>query len=217
MGRNFKFFFMLAFIGILAASCNAVSKYRVPDLEGLEFEEAMARLNTPEKVNAWLVKNFTYDWKKANKIIGIHMGQWDFWTNVIKYPSQTYHDKKGVCHDAANLAGYALHKAGYKVKIVTAKFRGTSAKGFEGHTVCAFERKGKWWVIGDTRGRNGRVKEYIEGPFRSIKDVAMYASGDCLKTFHTNCRKFEGEVWERPKLYQSKEEWERAQKKTKKE
>jgi hypothetical protein len=173
MGRQFNSFIILALIVALAASCTAVSKYTA-DQEN-EFEQATAQLDTPEKINDWLVKNFVYDWWLLISIAGIRFSEDKLQCSVIKYPIRTYYDKKGLCHDAANLAGYSLQKAGYKIEIVTA-IRNTPFKIFpRSHTLCAFERAGKWWVIGDTRGKMSSVRKEIAGPFDSIKEVANYA------------------------------------------
>lgn len=143
-------------------SCATFSKF-TPE-QHAEFERTMASLNTPEKVNEWLLRNFTYDYDLYYRGKYSRVTEQTFWNDYIKWPIETYFDKKGVCYDAANLAGYALTKAGYEVKIVTArdKFR-------HPHTVCAFKRDGKWWICGDTRNFYS-----IAGPFNSIKEVALY-------------------------------------------
>jgi hypothetical protein len=187
MSRQFNFIIILALIVILAVSCAATSKYTA-DQEN-EFERMMVQLNTPQKINDWLVENFVYDWWLLIRIVGIRFSEDMLQRSVIKYPIGTYHDKKGLCHDAANLVGYALKKAGYKVQIVTA-IGNTSYKIFaRSHTLCAFESDGKWWVIGDTRGKMSSVRKEIVGPFDNIKEVANYAVDGNLREYHFTRRK----------------------------
>ena len=143
-------------------ACTAISKFTSE--QRAEFDKAIAELNTPEKINLWLVYNFTYDMALYFTTSNLKITEQSIWNTYIKWPIETYFDKKGVCHDAANFAGYALTKAGYKVQIVTAK----NDLG-EIHTVCAFRRDGKWWICGDTR-----FFLWIPGPFKSIQEVAIH-------------------------------------------
>jgi hypothetical protein len=187
MDRQFNFFIILALIVTLVASCAAPSKYTADQKN--EFEQVTAQLNTPQKINDWLVENFVYDWWLLISIVGIKFSEGKLQRSVIKYPIGTYHDKKGLCHDAANLVGYTLKKAGYKVEIVTA-IRNTPFKIFpRSHTLCAFESDGKWWVLGDTRGKMSSVRREIVGPFDSIKEVANYAVDGNVREYRLTRRK----------------------------
>jgi len=159
----------------------------VPQYAGrqkIEFEQAIVQLNTPETVNVWLVENFTYDVWLLVTIAGIRFNEDALRRYVIKYPISTYFDKKGLCHDAANLAGYALTKAGYKVQIVTAIRKAPFKIAARSHTVCTFEKDKKWWVCGDTRGRKNSVIKDIAGPFENLEGVATYAVDDNLREYH---------------------------------
>jgi hypothetical protein len=109
-----------------------------------EFEQTIALLTTPEKLDQWLADNFEYDWEllrrnQSTKWKSFH----DFWLHGIQYPIDTYFRRSGVCNDAANFAGYALNKAGYKVKILTAYQKIPPETLFDVHTVCAFKEKAK--------------------------------------------------------------------------
>lgn len=160
-----------------------------------EFNQAMAQLNTPEKVTEWLTENFTYDREFLERVISTkYRSHEDFWEKAIKLPIETYYDRKGICHDAANLAGYALSKAGYKVAIVTSFFKISDRIGCMTHTVCAFQRDGKWWVCADTRARKSKGEKgvrNVEGPFNTIKEIAVYICNepDNLKDYDTYRRK----------------------------
>jgi hypothetical protein len=133
---------LILLITALLLSCTVISKF-TPE-QRAEFEKATAELNTPEKLNQWLAKNFIYDWDLYYRLKYSRATEQSLCNDYIKWPVETYFDKKGVCHDAANLAGYASKKAGYEVKIVTAR-----NKLRESHTVCTFKRGNKWWVCGD--------------------------------------------------------------------
>jgi hypothetical protein len=127
----------------------------------------MSELNTPEKVDDWLLKNFSYD---RHELVRRWTTRWTSWEELrlygIDHPIEVYYKRKGVCDEAANFACYALNKAGYKVHTVTA-FRQYPAKGPRDiHTVCAVKVNGKWWISGDTNGFNTR------GPFTKLKDLA---------------------------------------------
>jgi hypothetical protein len=179
---------LLFLINILLVSAVAAAKFTAE--QKAEFEQTIAQQDTPEKVNEWLRENFVYDRELFNKLIGARMKDQDFWQFVIKFPIETYFDRKGVCHDAANLAGYALSKAGYKVEVVTAKRVTATKSGSLFHTVCAVKREGKWWVLADTRAAKGDgVKKEIAGPFDNIRDVAEYTVDGNLKEYDTQKRR----------------------------
>jgi len=168
---------LILLIAALLLACTAISKF-TPE-QRAEFEKAIAELNTPEKINVWLVKNFTYDLDLYFRETNLNVTEQSFWNDYIKWPIETYFNRKGVCHDAANLAGYALTKAGYEVKIVTAR---NDLR--EIHTVCAFRRDGKWWICGDTR-----FFLWIPGPFNSIKEVAIHIARGGKLTEHSLTRR----------------------------
>ena len=183
MFKLLKIVVVFFLINILLVCTAVAAKFTAE--QKTEFEQAIVQLDTPEKVNAWLLENFTYDRDLFSKLVGLRMKKQDFWQYYIKYPIETFYDKKGVCHDAANLAGYALKKVGYNVEIVTARRITATKSGSMFHTVCAVKRDGKWWVLGDTRGKGGRVKEEITGPFENIKEVAEYTVDGNLKEYDT--------------------------------
>ena len=187
MARQLNSLIIGVLIVTLTTSCAAVSQYTADQQN--EFEQVMAQLNTPEKINDWLVENFVYDWWLLISIAGIRFSEDKLQRSVIKYPIGTYYDKKGLCHDAANLAGYSLKKAGYTVEIVTA-IRNAPLNIFpRSHTLCAFERDGKWWAIGDTRGKMSSVRKEIVGPFDTIREVANYAVGGNLREYRFTRRR----------------------------
>jgi hypothetical protein len=84
MGRQFNFFIILALIVTLVASCAAPSKYTADQKN--EFEQVTAQLNTPQKINDWLVENFVYDWWLLISIVGIRFSEGKLQRSVIKYP-----------------------------------------------------------------------------------------------------------------------------------
>jgi hypothetical protein len=155
-----------------------------------EFEQVVAQLDTPEKVNEWLSENLAYDQELFDKLVGVRgITEQDFWQNFIRLPIETYFDRKGLCHDAANFAGHALKKAGYKVQIVTIRRTTATKSGSRYHTVCAVKRDGKWWVLGDTRAKGSRVRKEIAGPFDNIGELAKYTADGNLKEYDTQDRR----------------------------
>jgi len=190
MCRILKVGFVLFLINILLVCVATAAKFTAE--QKTEFEQMTAQLDTPEKVNEWLQENFVYDHELFNKLVGAKLKEQDFWQYWIKWPIETYFDRKGVCHDAANLAGYALKKAGYKIEIVSAKRVTATKSGSMWHTVCAFKRDGKWWVCGDTRPRKSMDEKgvrNIDRPFDSIREVAEYTVDGNLKDYDTQKRK----------------------------
>ena len=182
--KPFILILLLILYGYVSISCSILSKYTA--VQKSDFKQVMTQLDTPEKVTSWIAENITYDWGRM-RANGTR--QWSsfqqWWLFGIKSPIQTYYDKSGVCCDFANLAGYALHKAGYKVKIVTGKKYG-GARGLDQHTVCAFKNEGKWWITGDSRYR---YKWSVSGPFNNIKEIANFAVGGKAAEYDTSYRK----------------------------
>lgn len=172
MCRVLKVGIVLFLISILL-SCSAASKFTVDQKS--EFEQVMAQLNTPEKVNDWLVKNFYFDYELQKSLSGVKRTEREFWRDCIQLPIETYYSRRGVCYDAANFAACALSKAGYKVVTLMVKTHKPSQYGSTGHTVCAFYRDEKWWVCADTRLSG--VIDKIAGPFNDLEEAAVYACG----------------------------------------
>lgn len=167
-----------------------VSAAKFTSEQKAEFEQAVAQLDTPEKANEWLRENLAYDQELMDKLVSARgIKEQDFYQNFIKWPIEIYFDRKGLCHDAANLAGYALKKAGYKIEIVTIQRITATKSGSRYHTICAVKRDGKWWVLGDTRGKDGRAKKEVAGPFDSIGEVAKYTADGNLKEYDTQKRR----------------------------
>lgn len=142
----------------------------------MDFEEAVASLNTPKLVNKWLMKNFNYDHSKVGKLMkaarrGKVKDSKALWEDWINYPSETYYSKKGGCFDAANFAAYCLYKAGYDAHVFTVKY--SPARGRPGsHTVCICKENEKWYVLANTwKGKQLDV-DFITGPYENLKKVA---------------------------------------------
>lgn len=195
---------VLTVLTVLAACLLVISLAhagRLPNPKKVPFEEAVTMLNTPRLVQSWLYRYFRYDMGKVKYIIkkskktGILTTTPEGWKEYLAYPSETYKSKKGVCFDAANFAAYCLHKAGFEVVVLSAKFERPTKSGITSHTVCAFKENGKWYVAGDTvRLKKGTS---IDGPYSSLKEAAEGVASACrteLKYFFLGRKKFEGET-----------------------
>ncbi|MHA2316062.1 MAG: hypothetical protein ACXACF_12470 [Candidatus Hermodarchaeia archaeon] len=155
--KNVRLLSVLALVGLLVVSCAHIA----PSTRGLTFEEAVLVLNTPEKISAWMESNLRW-----------------FRGSVYRHPRVTYETKAGSCIHWSNFAAYLLDKHGYEVEVVWAEYFKAGPEGIPGHTVGAYKKNGKWWVIGDSRAHIGRA-EYLPsriGPFSTLKQVAEYAT-----------------------------------------
>lgn len=126
-----------------------------------EFETVTSQLNTPEKVDNWLRRNFRYDYAK-NALFRSRMFTRAECYQRVNSPMETFCKKEGVCIDAANFAAYCLKKAGYKVRAPLVKIHG------KGHMVCAVKVEDGWWIAGNTRGFD------TQGPWESYKELLFY-------------------------------------------
>ena len=98
--KKVRVFSVLFLLSLSAVSCSTVAKYKVPDTKGLSFDEAVALLNTPEKVNGWLARNFKWAAVAGSTFIT---------------PQEVFKTKRGTCITAANFAAYCLDRAGHEV------------------------------------------------------------------------------------------------------
>jgi hypothetical protein len=119
------------------------------------------------------------------------------WTEGLSYPSETYYNKKGLCHDAANFAAYCLYKAGYEVVVLSIKYASFSKSRPYTHSVCAFKSKknGKWYLAGDTNRIKKRTD--IDGPYDNLQDAAEGLASERrkkLKYYFLGRKKFEGDT-----------------------
>jgi hypothetical protein len=182
---NYRELIIFLLLAVTLFACAPSLQYT--KVQKAEFEQTMALLDTPEKVDKWLANNFRYDWQLVRRNQSTNWNSFhDFWLHGIQYPIHTYHRRSGVCNDAANFAGYALDKAGYKVKILTAYRKIPPRTPSDVHTVCAFKEKTKWWVCGDTRNHFGLG---IGGPFTDLKEAAKYCISGKLLDYRVNERR----------------------------
>jgi len=176
---------ILLLLSTLLSACAPSLQYTKE--QQAEFEQTIALLDTPEKVDKWLANNFRYDWGLVRRNQRTNWNSfYEFWVHGIQYPIDTYYRRSGVCNDAANFAGYTLNKAGYKVKILTAYKEIPPRTPTDVHTVCAFRDKGKWWVCGDTRNHFGLG---IGGPFTDLKEAAKYSISGKLLDYRVDERR----------------------------
>jgi len=159
-----KLLSVLALVGLLVMSCATTSSFVVPNTKGLSFDEAVKVLNTPEKINAWMLRNLA--WKIRSRA----------WYS----PEQMYEKRIGSCIGWANLAAYLLDHNGYEVKVVFGRYASPRlTMSTSGHAVCAYKKDGKWHVAGDSRGMMGFQHGSFglgAGPFKDLKGVAEYAT-----------------------------------------
>ncbi len=140
--------------------------------------EIIDRLNAPELVQYWFVRNFMYDWSK-------------FWVTAPSALPQsvkrTIKTKKGVCYDAAYVAYTCLKRAGYDATGLNVYYDRRATKRAAMHSVCIFKAnensKIVYYKLTDTSYRR-----HIEGPFRTIKAVAekvAFRAGVSVGTYTT--------------------------------
>jgi len=181
---------------------------RLPNPKKVPFEEAVAMLNTPQLVQSWLHRYFIYDMKKGKRLAKKYPVPFSdeelwiatqpiLWTEGLSYPSETFYNKKGLCHDAANLAAYCLHKAGYEVVVLSIKYASSTKGRPYTHSVCAFKSKknGKWYLAGDTNRIRKRTD--IDGPYDNLQDAAEGLASErkkTLKYYFLGRKKFEGDT-----------------------
>ena len=173
--KKIKFLSVLTLVGFLVISC-ATTTFIAPNTKGLGFEEAVKVLNTPEKVNAWLVQNMT--WYRS--------GLW-------RPPKEVYESKSGSCIHWANLAAYLLDRNGYEAEVLFYRYKSVGVGGISGHALCVYKKDGKWWTCADSRGRNSYGVPYSTGPFKTLRDVAVWSAGDkglrCEKCYTITLRR----------------------------
>jgi hypothetical protein len=163
--KNIKFLSVLALVGFLGISCSTTSKYRPLDTKGLSFDEAIKALNTPEKINAWMLRNLAWVNRRSGR--------------TWKRPVEMYQQRQGCCVKWANLAAYLLDHNGYEVRVVFGRYPPGHPGPLSGHAVCAYKKDGKWYVAGDSRGRMGFQHGSFGlggGPFKDLKGVAEYVT-----------------------------------------
>jgi len=68
-------------------ACTAISKFTSE--QRAEFDKAIAELNTPEKINLWLVYNFTYDMALYFTTSNLKITEQSIWNTYIKWPIET--------------------------------------------------------------------------------------------------------------------------------
>jgi hypothetical protein len=169
MNLSKKFFITLISISLLGLLSCANNSLSLPDPRKVPFDGAVAQLNTPEKVNTWLVKYFKYDYVKLKR--NVKAGYFE-----IDPPQKTYSTRKGVCRDAANFASYCLFKAGYEVSLLRVIFQRRTPSGANGHFICVYKNNGKWWIIADAAPYPVR---HIQGPYDTIEKAAK--SPSCVR------------------------------------
>lgn len=97
-----------------------------PDVQGLDFNATVIKLDSPEKV-AWYVGHyFNYKSKKP-----------------FRNPQQIFYTREGDCVDQMNFQTYCLRQHGYEAYTIQMLDLGSS------HTICVYKNKntGKWNAI----------------------------------------------------------------------
>lgn len=159
--KNQKLFLVLALVSLLVISCSTMSNCIAPNTKGLSFDEAVKVLNTPEKINAWMLRNLRW-----------HLGKrWHA-------PRELYEEKLGNCICWANFAAYLLDRNGYEAEVVFGFYSDPPSKiWWSDHAVGVYKKDGKWFVVGDSRGRMGGSADFniSAGSFKNLEKVAEYA------------------------------------------
>ena len=172
--KKVRFLSVLVLVGILTTSC-ATTAFIAPSTKGLSLEEAEKVLNTPKKINAWLVQNMS--WYKS--------GLW-------RTPEEIYESRSGSCIHWANLAAYLLDRNGYEAEVLYYRYRSISRGRTSGHALCVYKKDGKWWTCGDSNGRGVSIPSST-GPFKTLRDVAVWSAGDyglrCKKCYSITLRR----------------------------
>ncbi len=162
--KKVKLLSVLVLGGLLVMSCATTYTLVAPNTKGLSFDEAVKVLNTPEKINAWMVRNLAWVNRRSGR--------------TWKRPVEMYQQRQGCCVEWANLAAYLLDYNGYEARVVFGRYSPGHPTPFSGHAVCAYKKDGKWYVAGDSRGRMSSPVNFGigAGPFKDLKRVAEYVT-----------------------------------------
>ncbi len=112
------------------------SKYKGKDKWG-DFDTVVERLNSPELVDYYQRKNFSYQDRGRDSSGSAY---------------QIFKTKSGQCVDHTQFAVWCLRKAGYNAFELHVS---SPTMRFSYHAVCMFEDKGKWFIMD-----NGRSPPY---------------------------------------------------------
>lgn len=132
------------------------------ETEGMDFEEVVEYLDTPEKIVEYMSDNF-------NHYVAIYGEPPDDYNPYL--PEDFFHVRIGNCEDFSAFASYVLDQHGYDVFLLYHMFSDDNDEIY-GHTVCVFytqNRKLKY--ITNMGISNGKTFFDMFGPFDTIEDI----------------------------------------------
>lgn len=125
------------------------------------FDQVIERLNSPEKISKFMLKNITYTSSTQRK----NARKNEYWW---KTPQETFSDGHGFCYDLSAFALYCLIKNNYtNAKVLFVCWGDWGKRSNTGHLVCIFIQNNQLYSID-----NGKLK----GPFYSVNQLINSAS-----------------------------------------
>lgn len=161
--KNVKLLSFLVLVGLLAVSCSTMSNYKALDTKSLSFDEAVKVLDTPEKINVWMLRNLGWKIRRGHRYS----------------PEKLYEKRVGSCIDWSMFAACILDRHGYETEVIYGRYASPPSGALTfGHAVAAYKKNGKWYVAGDSRGRLGAPGSFGvgAGPFDNFTQIAAHAT-----------------------------------------
>lgn len=125
---------------------------KVASWKSMSFSDAVAALDTPEKVSASLLVNLTAE---------SHYSTDPAATFFILTPQQVYEQGRGACNEFSVFACYVLLQHGYDANIFIIKVASNPERN---HAVCLYRVNNQLYTI-----NNGSIK----GPFANFESIAL--------------------------------------------
>jgi hypothetical protein len=120
--------------------------------KSLNFQDLVKSLDTPEKISASLLANFTPE---------SHYSTDPAVPFFILTPQQVYEQGKGSCNEYTVFAYYVLQQHGYNPRIMTIKVKSNQGKN---HAICIYQAGGYTYAM-----NNGALK----GPYTSYESICQ--------------------------------------------
>jgi hypothetical protein len=174
----------IVFLLVVVVSVTAIAM-DLPDPAKVPFDQAVKELNTPQKVNAWIQKYMAYDYSLVKELIKLANDAMkrgikertdafnDLIWNLVRYPSETYTKRGGVCCDIANFATHCLKQAGYDAMVVGCRLKRSGKKtGGRSHAVCVLRLEDEWYVVANATP--DRIYG-LDGPYPKLRQLLRAA------------------------------------------
>jgi hypothetical protein len=141
--------------------------------KSLSFEELVKSLDTPQKISASLLANFTPE---------SHYSTDPAVPFFILTPQQVYEQGKGSCNEYTVFAYYVLQQHGYNPRIMTIKVKSNQGKN---HAICIYQAGGYTYAL-----NNGALR----GPYTSYESICQeHDSAWSSYQFYDTWQKFQAQ------------------------